>query len=536
MTIARFQMPDGRVARFEVPEGTSPEQAQEMMQSHFQSSQPDNTVTSPMKMGADSFGDTVREEMKSRDWMTRNIIGAGSAITSAWEGLKGLTGQSDPAQVNATKVMAQEAPIGRIAGEAVMLAPTLMIPGAATARGAAAIGGVTGAVLTPGDLKERAIAAGLSGAGGVAGNYLSRGAAARNSFEPADNVKLLQQEGISLTPGENIGGIVRRIEDRLTSTPFVGDIIEKSRTRGIKDFNKAALRRAEIPGVSASDEIGHEGLASIRQGLGQAYDDVLSRSSANTLEPQFVKELTNLRSMVSGLPKQEAQQFDRIIEREISKRLAPNGVISGDNLKAAQSSIGDAAANFANSTDAYQRQLGQALKQVDAEFRGLIQRSNPKNAAELDSINKAFAHFKRIQKASSMTGASDGVFTPSQLHHAIRTADRTKDKRAFSEGTALMQDLSTAGKNVLMSKIPDSGTAGRLMGSLSNPWALAGLPISTAAALPMSALYSRSGQDAINFLINKGIRPTAETIRQALAQNPALSGLVTGRLSELAGQ
>lgn len=31
MPIARFQMPDGRVARFEVPEGTTPEQAQSMI-------------------------------------------------------------------------------------------------------------------------------------------------------------------------------------------------------------------------------------------------------------------------------------------------------------------------------------------------------------------------------------------------------------------------------------------------------------------------------------------------------------------------
>ena len=31
MPIARFQLPDGRIARFEVPEGTSPEQAQAMI-------------------------------------------------------------------------------------------------------------------------------------------------------------------------------------------------------------------------------------------------------------------------------------------------------------------------------------------------------------------------------------------------------------------------------------------------------------------------------------------------------------------------
>lgn len=35
MPIARFQLPDGRVARFEVPEGTSPEQAQSMIQAQL---------------------------------------------------------------------------------------------------------------------------------------------------------------------------------------------------------------------------------------------------------------------------------------------------------------------------------------------------------------------------------------------------------------------------------------------------------------------------------------------------------------------
>jgi len=36
MPIARFQMPDGRIARFEVPEGTSPEEAQSIVQQELQ--------------------------------------------------------------------------------------------------------------------------------------------------------------------------------------------------------------------------------------------------------------------------------------------------------------------------------------------------------------------------------------------------------------------------------------------------------------------------------------------------------------------
>ena len=48
MPIARFQMPDGRIARFEVPQGTTPEQAQIMMEQELANmSQPQKTPTAP---------------------------------------------------------------------------------------------------------------------------------------------------------------------------------------------------------------------------------------------------------------------------------------------------------------------------------------------------------------------------------------------------------------------------------------------------------------------------------------------------------
>jgi len=36
MLIARFEMPDGRIGRFEVPEGTTPEEAQKLIQQSLQ--------------------------------------------------------------------------------------------------------------------------------------------------------------------------------------------------------------------------------------------------------------------------------------------------------------------------------------------------------------------------------------------------------------------------------------------------------------------------------------------------------------------
>lgn len=491
----------------------------------------------PRKIGAEAFGDFVRDEMRNKDWLTRNIIGAGSAVTSAFEGLRGLAGKSDPSQVTATKAMAQEAPVGRIAGEVAMLAPTLAIPGAATARGAAAIGGVTGAALTPGDLQDRAIAAGLGAGGGAVGTLLSKGAKARPAFEASDAVKAMQREGVSITPGQNIGGFARRLEDRLTSAPFVGDIIERSRIRGIEDFNKAALRRAEIPNVaSAGGEIGHSGISKVGEEISHGYDTVLANASVDVLDPKFVSQMAHLRQMTRNLPSEEARQFDSIIAREIDGRLAPNGRLSQGNLQDAFSQIKQEAASFGKSTDKYQRDLGAALKQTAAEMMDLVGRTNPQIASEMKALNKAYANLVRIEKAAGTTGAEKGVFTPSQLHRAVRASDTSLNKRQFARGNALMQDLSSQGKEILPSTVPDSGTAGRLMGSIFNPLALPGMTAGAALSIPLSMLYSRAGQNAANVLINKGIRPTAEAIRQALVQNPALAGMTAGRLSELVSQ
>lgn len=499
-------------------------------------------VQKPIKIGVDALGDVVRDEMRNRDWATRNIIGAGSALTSAWEGLKDIVGKSDPSQVAADKVIAAEAPVGNIAGNVAMLAPTALIPGVNTVTGAGVLGALAGGLLTPGDLKNRAIAAGLGAGGGAAGAGLSKALQATRPVTVNPDAAMLAQEGISLTPGQNAGGFLKNVEDKLTSVPGVGNVIDAARRRGIEDFNQAAIRRVTQPLDSAgipiaTNGIGHDGVAALRTGLGQAYDDVLSRSSANALEPQFVQKMANLRQMVSGMPQREQAAFDAIIEREIGQRMAPNGMLNSENLQAAKSGIGQQISNFGTSTDAYQRQLGQALKQADEEFRQLVSRANPKNAKDLAAIDTAYANFKRIQKAASGVGTESGVFTPAQLNSAVKAMDRTKDKRAFSEGTALLQDLSNAGKTTLPSKVPDSGTAGRMM---QNIFSLSGL-LSTvpgmAAAVPAYLAYSRPGTAAINWGMNNALKPGTETLRSLLANNPNLWRLGgISAASKLAGQ
>jgi len=488
----------------------------------------------PLKVGADAFPDALRETLRDTNWGTRNIAGAGSAVVSAWEGIKGLIGKTDSNQVAQQKIIADEAPIGNLAGNMAMLAPTALIPGANTVTGAATIGAAQGALLTPGGLADRAKAAAFGGGGGAVGAGLSKVLSRVDPLTINPNVEILSKEGIGLTPGQNAGGFFKSMEDKATSIPLLGDVIGSARKRGIEDFNKAAIIRATIPGMRVQG-IGNTAVQDLRTGLGQAYDDVLSRSSANTAEPQFVQQMSQLRQLVSGLPKKEQRAFDSIVSREIGERTSPNGLINAENLQAAKSGLGKQIDNFGQSSDGYQRQLAQALKQADEEFRGLVKRANPQNATELKAIDTAYANFKRIQRAASSVGAEDGVFTPAQLHNAVKAMDRTKDKRAFSEGAALLQDLTSAGKATLPSKVPDSGTAGRFMSNLFSLQGLINTGMGAAAAVPAYMAYSRPGSAAINSLTNNAAIPLSELIRSAIANNPNVSRIASTALPKLMG-
>ena len=174
------------------------------------------------------------------------------------------------------------------------------------------------------------------------------------------------------------------------------------------------------------------------------------------------------------------------------------------------------------------------FRPFEAVILHLVTRANPQNATELAAIDKAYANFKRIQRAAAGVGTEDGVFTPAQLLSAAKAMDRTKDKRAFSEGTALLQDLAAAGKEVMPSKVPDSGTAGRLLSNITTPNGLLSTLLGAGAALPLSAVYSKTGSKVINSAVNKGAIPARNALQRLLADNPNISRNVgSSTLAEL---
>lgn len=90
MPIARFQMPDGRIARFDVPEGTTPDEATAMMEQHFAAATPAPKTPSEEKPGS-AFG----------RGLSRSVDITQQGLGSALEGIGRSTGFSGLEQYGA---------------------------------------------------------------------------------------------------------------------------------------------------------------------------------------------------------------------------------------------------------------------------------------------------------------------------------------------------------------------------------------------------------------------------------------------------
>ena len=329
------------------------------------------------------------------------------------------------------------------------------------------LGGMMG-VLTPNEqgksgldaLAEAPKKAMYGAGGGVLATGAGRGIA--NVIGPNLDaaVKKLIGEGVNLTPGQMMGGIGQRIEDKLTSVPLLGDIINYSRGKGIEEFNKAAYRRALEPiGGKVPESTGRAGMESVKNQLTNAYDDLLPKLTYKP-DNQFLNNVTNIGKEITGIKPQNAQEVASVVNDVVSSRLDKNGEIKGEVFKVIEEKLGGLAKIYKASADADQRLMGDAYAKTLGELRQNLARNNPQFAEQLNKINTGWANFARLRGAGSMANTQE-MFTPNQLAAVVKAADKSAGKGATATGKALMQDLSDAGAQVLPGKIPDSGTAGR---------------------------------------------------------------------------
>lgn len=345
------------------------------------------------------------------------------------------------------------------------------------------------------------------------------------------SVQSLMDQGITPTPGQIIGGAAQRAEEGLRSAPILGDMISSAQTKGIKSFNRVVINRALKPigaNLPESVDVGRDAVGLARKAVSNAYDEALDGVQVK-MDETFARNVGKIMGMSESLGKTARSRLSREMD-DIQTKIIGDGM-DAQTYKVIDSKLGKDAANFQGSTDAYQRELGDALSAVRDELRNLMIRNNPRAAAKIKAADLAHAQVSTIERAAASQGAEDGVFTANQLSAAVKAGDKTVRKGRFARGEALMQDLSDEGKDVISQKLPNSGTADRLMvNALGAGGAIALDPTILAGAGALSSIYTTPGQKALAALLTKRPETVTGPIRGLLDASAPFAPIASGAL------
>lgn len=345
-----------------------------------------------------------------------------------------------------------------------------------------------------GDLAGRGIAKGL---GAVLAPKLATKAPVTGSGYKA-GVQLLANEGVDIMPGQAIGPGMKALEEKAMSAPLVGDAIRRRALQQQGQLNRAGINRALRPlGVTLpAGKSGADAMGFMQKSFDDAYDAARS-GMVFQADANFTSNVDDLLARAQNSPllsQDHVNRLARVVDDLRKRRISPDGAMSGDVYKKTLSSLkADAAKLMAGNNSADNQALGGYMREL-VDHIDEAARSNPMSdpaaVALMDKADEGYAMAVRIEDAARRRGGEPGTFTANQLDAAVQKADKSARSRAYLRGDALMQDLSSAARNVMAPSVPDSGTAGRM---LLNGAVLGGgayiSPASLAAAGLASAPY-----------------------------------------------
>lgn len=395
--------------------------------------------------------------------------------------------------------------------------------GMGTGAASAALNPVAGDDFAGEKLTQMGVGAAFGGIAPAITGALGRVISPQASTNP--QLQLLQREGVSPTIGQTLGGWANRVEEKAMSLPIMGDAISAARERARQQFNSAAINRTVAPIGQSVGETGQTGIQQAGNLISQSYDDAINQVKAVRFDGQFSQQASQLKAMAQSMAPDMAKRFNTTFDDVLQARMSANGSMLGATFKQVDSKLGQEAAKFSKSADPLQKELGDAYSQLQALLKDQAARTNPGFAEALKKSDTAWANLVRVEGAGKAAQNADGVFTPAQLNMAIRQADQSTRGRSVARGTALMQDLGSAGQQVLGNKVPNSGTADRLMLGGAGLGAYFVNPAIPAGLLGGAALYSSPLQSLLRGMVSA--RPqSAGAVRDALLK--ASPGLLPG--------
>jgi hypothetical protein len=338
--------------------------------------------------------------------------------------------------------------------------------------------------------------------------------------------KTMRDLGVIPTTGQTLGGTAKSMEEFAQNLPLIGGFISDARQRVLFNFNKANINKAlgKVNEKLPDDVIGRDAIAFASDQISKQYDDVLSKMSFDLDFTTTSNILSSLGKRTNLSPNQRqdvAQTLNDIVLGKFSGQK-----IDGPTFKGIESDLRKKASNYANSSLASEREIGDALSDVLGVLKRELYFQNPKQTPKLRRVDSAYGDLSVLNIAAANSGASNGVFTPKQLSTAVRQADQTRRKTAFAKGRARGQEESDAAVSVL-GDTAGSTLEGRLTGyAVGGYGALSNPAVAAPLTLGASVMYSPGGQALMDAIL----RSRPEMVRQAgglLTQGaPTMGGVI----------
>ncbi len=428
---------------------------------------------------------------------------------------------------------------GQIAGTLPVAAIGGGVPGyigiAGRLLGAAGAGAETGAPGTRGATEGAAVGLGATGLGAGAAHVVGKWV--------APEAQRLMQAGVKLTPGQMSGGWRDALEQKLSGTfPILGHFIQRARGQSILDWNSATLNKALASigeKITGDTKSGYGAVEEAGDKISAGYDKVLDDPNVKFIaDKQYADDIDSINKETKLLPAANREQFFSMIDHAL-RDPEITGLPTGRQLKAGLSVLGINARRYSRSQMPGDQHMAELLTDYQNALRDGLARSNPQAAQKLSALDNAWHHMVIIENAAGRRLTSGGVFMPSDLLGGVKSGANSVRKRSFSRGKAFLQKWANDAQKVLPSKIPDSGTAGRLTAE-SAITGLAGLAggaevphyaIPAAIGLTATTLpYTAPGIAAVNAL---GRPEVSGPVSQALGNIGQYSaGPVSGLLQQ----
>ena len=427
----------------------------------------------------------------------RFMVGAGAQADRALSGLKKLIPGVDESQQSkddraiyqkyrdnlgtagkageiATDVALTAMPVGR-AMEAAnagvrMLPKAMQVLGKGGILPAAAAGGAVSAALDPDD---RGGAAAGGAFGGALGQGIGKGLTRTfgGAFTPTAEARALMDQGIQPSVGQATGGLMNTIEQRASSVPFLGGVIDAARRRPFDEFQGSVLNRALGRNVKNLDEANDAVKAS--------YDAFVP-----SMKPT-ADSVTRVQGAVRNAQTNPELTPDRLqmLQGIVNKNFANFGQLDGQGIKKLDSELGHLGRKYAKGSPADQT-MSDEIYNVLGGLREGIETGLPQNLRGAHAeANAAYKNMIPVNKAASQR--ADERIMPRAYQKALARQQGVDVSRAAAD------DLVDPAVKVLSNNVPDSGTAGRMLQNSSA--ALLGLPLGAVAA----PFGTRTGQAAL---------------------------------------